>query len=308
MKTIINSVPIFFSLLIYINFLNASIRELNIEEMSFSNVKDFDALFHFVEHDTCLTLTNSLSEGTDVSLKMLEIQFNNLTMNAGLSQCGILTYANRELHYEIIDSNEACTIVKLTYEGKFLYRVIAWLSTALLPDAVYEICMWSVGDKKICDAVYVVTEVLIELNSGTRSGSTKGINWTASKTASKSTATINTSSYDIATGAKAAFAAYRDECSSGGSVPWESISVNGNSQKTKIYNSKSKKVHIDYSESGSSWTCLDFDAYDSYTFASNVKYVRVFTGDKDYESYKISPGTSYKIVWSSEHGQNELRE
>ncbi len=286
----------------------------------YANVESFNhhsANSGSISERICLSNTDDSKpinlDENDVILSVLESNVYELLIEQKLNQSGVLVYSGKELFYEIVESNDACSIIKYRYEGKIWYNVIAWIVTDLLPDAVYEICVRTFGDVKVCDAVYAATKVLIELRGDkVEEGIIRGIKWFVSKGSYKSSAKISTGDYSIASAAKTVFEAYRQECSNGGSVPWESISVNrgesGSYQKTKIYNSKSSKVHVDYSVGASTWMCIDFNAYASFTFADNVKYIKVFTGNDDYESYDISQGKSYKIVWCSEHGQNELRE
>lgn len=299
MKNIISVTVFTLYLIATVNATNAAI---DISELKLSNL---------LEKDSGNFISTTRNNTVDLRLEVLETQFSTLLKNQTLPPSGFLSDRDILLYYEIVENNDTCTIVKFTHEGRSWFKVIAWLFKEFLPDAIYEICIRAGGDKDVCDVVYYATLALIELSGGSQNGATRGVNWKVSKTSTTGTAEITLNSIDRAYAAQAVFAAYRDKCSSGVSVPWRSITINEgynneSYQKTKIYNSKLRSVHIDYSSNGSTWKCLDFDAYETYTFDSNIRYIKVITGD-NYKIEEIIPGRQYTIVWCSEHSANELR-
>lgn len=142
-----------------------------------------------------------------------------------------VTEANNEQFFSISDSKivnvqlveqyQSCSVYRVeTEDGMVFWNVIASIAVQFLPDMAYEICMKTVGDPDICQAVYDVSSVVVMLSGGNiQKGITKGLYWIARKTYTKATATIGTQTYDLVGYIKDVFDYYRDiNC-----INWESI-------------------------------------------------------------------------------------
>lgn len=129
---------------------------------------------------------------------------------------------------KLIEQYESCSIYLLkTKDGKVFWNVIAAIGTVFLPEISQEICMKTIGDPDICQAVYDVTSVLVTISgNGIRKGITKGLYWLANKKAKKSIASIGTKTYDIASTIKDVFEYYREiNC-----INWENVNYNSKEQ------------------------------------------------------------------------------
>lgn len=139
-----------------------------------------------------------------------------------LIDADLLTIPLSEIvEYKILETTDACTIVEITTtSGMTIYNVIAAIATVFLPETAYGLCMLTVGNKDICSAVYDVTDAVVSLRGAKiYRGVTKGITWIAKKGRYSSSATIQSSVYEIVDGAKKVFQLYREnKC-----VKWQSI-------------------------------------------------------------------------------------
>lgn len=153
-----------------------------------------------------------------IPISIFATPINNITED-------LLTVPSAQIeNYEVIETTDACTVVRIrTKDGKIIINIIAAIATAFLPETAYGLCMLTVGNKNICEAVYDVTDALIMLSGGrVQRGITKGIAWIAKKGTYRSSATIETTSSIIADGVKTVFQAYKDQdC-----VNWQSIGYN----------------------------------------------------------------------------------
>ncbi len=192
---------------------------------------------------------------------------------------------------DVLEDSESCSIVVLyDEEGNYIINVIAAVATVFLPEVVGGICKRTIGDPDICNSVYDVTSALVSIKGrriykGVTKGLSRSLNWVANKGSYKSKATIETTSYNIASGLKTVFETYRHQCSYGNGIPWESINVNDNSSilgsinnvevyeegDTYMNNQKGMKFNFHFDAFNLSGKNLDICIYFSDHYGNDLK-------------------------------------
>jgi len=129
----------------------------------------------------------------------------------------------------LIEQSEACSIYMLEDEnGVVIFQVIAAVATAWLPEIVEGFCERTIGDPDICNAVFDVTSMVVTLRGtqifkGITRGLSSSLRWMANRHPITSKATVEATTYKIASGIKTVFELYKERCSRGKGIPWESV-------------------------------------------------------------------------------------
>ncbi len=90
------------------------------------------------------------------------------------------------------------------------YETVATVTTDLLPETTYAICLISVRSIYVCNAILVASKVLVEMsNDEIKHGVTDGIKWVVEKGLHKSTIKIITDNYSIAKNSLDVFEKYK---------------------------------------------------------------------------------------------------
>lgn len=143
------------------------------------------------------------------------------------------TTTAKELEFNVVEVGDTYTVYMVTDGTNVWYETVASITTYLLPEAVYGLCIITVKNPTVCSAVYAVTARLVDNNyNQVKDGITNGISWIANKGGNNkksiSKATIKTSNKKNATDAGIVFNEYKKM----GNVNWNSIKNNCNCPNT----------------------------------------------------------------------------
>ncbi len=127
--------------------------------------------------------------------------------------------AELPVNYTIVERSEACTIFLVEENGFSYYSIVSVIAAVFLPEAIYGFCIKTVDNPEVCDAVYDVSEALVGfnlINGGIRKGTkwalksmSSGMGWKAEVRNEVGIATIEASTYKVASLVKEVFNAYR---------------------------------------------------------------------------------------------------